>query len=66
MLDLETLATSPNSVILTFGAIKFDPFDASKEMTDGLYLRIDVDEQIALGRHVDQGTVNGGRHKAKK
>jgi hypothetical protein len=23
MLDLETLATSPNSVILTFGAIKF-------------------------------------------
>ena len=58
MLDLETLATSPNSVILTFGAIKFDPFDASKEMTDGLYLRIDVDEQIALGRHVDQGTVD--------
>lgn len=57
MLDLETLATSPNSVILTFGAIKFDPFDSTKEMSDGLYFRINVDEQIALGRHVDEGTV---------
>jgi 3' exoribonuclease, RNase T-like len=57
MIDLETLATSPNSVILTFGAIKFDPFDDSKDLTDGLYLRVDVDEQIALGRHVDAGTV---------
>lgn len=57
MLDLETLATNPNSVVLTFGAIKFDPFDASKEMSDGLYMRIDVDEQIKLGRSVDPGTV---------
>ena len=57
MLDIETLATSPDSVILTFGAIKFDPFDSTKEMTDGIYCRINVDEQIALGRHVDEGTV---------
>jgi hypothetical protein len=57
MLDLETLATSPDSVILTFGAIKFDPFDSSKEMKDGIYFRINVDEQIALGRRVDEGTV---------
>lgn len=57
MLDLETLATSPDSVVLTFGAIKFDPFDAEKEMTQGLYFRINVDEQIELGRHVDNGTV---------
>ena len=58
MLDIETLATSPDAVILTFGAIKFDPFDSSKEMSDGIYFRIDVDEQIALGRRVDQGTVD--------
>ena len=57
MLDLETLATSPDSVILTFGAIKFNPFNTETEMTDGLYFRIDVDEQIGLGRHIDQGTV---------
>ena len=57
MLDLETLATSPDSVILTFGAIKFDPFDPDKEMGPGLYHRINVDEQIELGRNVDEGTV---------
>ena len=58
MLDLETLATSPDAVVLTFGAIKFDPFDSSKEMSDGIYFRINVDEQIALGRRVDEGTVD--------
>jgi exodeoxyribonuclease VIII len=57
MLDLETLATSPDSVILTFGAVKFDPFDCESELEHGLYFRIDVDQQIALGRNVDQGTV---------
>lgn len=57
MLDLETLATSPDSVILTFGAVKFDPFDRDKEMNQGLYMRVNVDEQIALGRAVDEGTV---------
>jgi len=57
-LDIETLATSPDAVVLTFGAIKFDPFDSSKEMSDGIYFRINVDEQIALGRRVDEGTVD--------
>lgn len=57
MLDLETLATSPDSVILTFGAIKFNPFDRDTDMDQGLYFRINVDEQIALGRNVDEGTV---------
>ncbi len=58
MLDLETLATSPDAVVLTFGAIKFDPFDSSKPMDQGLYMRVNVDEQIALGRRVDEGTVD--------
>ena len=58
MLDLETLATSPDSVILTFGAIKFNPFDPEQELDTGLYFRLNVDEQIALGRHVDPGTVD--------
>ena len=57
MLDIETLATSPDAVVLTFGAIKFDPFNPSIQMSDGIYFRIDVDEQIALGRRVDEGTV---------
>ena len=58
MLDIETLSTLPNSVILTFGAVKFDPFGSDVDTDKGLYFRIDVDEQIQLNRHVYQGTVD--------
>ena len=57
MLDIETLATSPDSVILTFGAVKFDPFDPKKPIDQAIYMRLDVDEQIALNRKIDDGTV---------
>ena len=36
MIDLETLGTSPDTVILTLGAIKFDPY-TNVEPSDGLY-----------------------------
>lgn len=57
MLDIETLATSPNSVILTFGAIRFNPFVPDEEITQAVYFRLSVDEQTALGREVNDGTV---------
>jgi len=56
MLDLETLSTRPEATILTFGAVKFDPY-TDQIHEQGLYLRVDVDEQIVLGRHVDDSTV---------
>jgi 3' exoribonuclease, RNase T-like len=56
MLDLETLSTRPDAVILTMGAVKFDPH--SEDLGAGIYHRVDVDEQIALGRHVDDTTVD--------
>jgi hypothetical protein len=55
MLDLETLSTRPDATIVTFGAIKFNPYTG--EQGAGIYHRISVDEQIALGRHVDDNTV---------
>ena len=57
MLDLESLATTPDAVILTFGAVKFNPFDLDADISKALYLRVDVDEQIALGRRVDPSTI---------
>lgn len=57
MLDLETLSTHPDAVVLTFGAVKFDPYSQTINESLSLYLRIDVDEQIALDRHVDDGTI---------
>ena len=56
MLDLETLSVRPDATILTFGACKFSPYK-QHEITDGIYFRVSVDEQITLGRHVDDNTV---------
>jgi hypothetical protein len=58
MLDLETLSTRPESVILTIGAVKFNPWGEDVDAESGLYLRVNVDEQLALGRHVQEETIN--------
>lgn len=57
MLDIETLSTRPNAVILSVGAVKFDPFSERIDVNDGLDIRIDVDEQTAMGRHVQEETL---------
>jgi hypothetical protein len=56
MLDLETLSTRSEATILTFGAIKFSPYN-QEQLTDGIYHRINVDEQLALGSNVDENTI---------
>ena len=56
MLDLESLGTRPDCAILTLGAVKFDPYTVDK-FGDSLYFRIDVDEQLALGREVQEDTL---------
>lgn len=56
MLDLETLGTRPDCVILTLGAIKFDPYSI-QEPSPGLYLRLNVEEQLQLGRTADDSTI---------
>lgn len=56
MLDLETLGTQPGCVILTLGAVKFNPYTL-EEPGPGLYLRIDADEQIERGREVQDDTL---------
>jgi len=57
MLDLETLGTRPDCVVLTLGAVKFDPFSDTIRGDNGLYFRINVDEQTALGRTVQDDTL---------
>lgn len=57
MLDIETLATSPDAVVVTFGAVKFNPFGSSVDGDKSIYFRIEVDEQIRLGRCVNDDTV---------
>ena len=57
MLDIETLSTRQESVIVTIGAVKFDPWGEDVDTDNGLYYRINVDEQLALDRHVLESTV---------
>ena len=55
MVDLETLAVSPNAVVLSLGAVHFNPY--GNEHGDSIYFRIDLDDQDALGREVDPNTI---------
>tara|TARA_B100000989_G_C19462724_1_gene436944 strand:- start:294 stop:821 length:528 start_codon:yes stop_codon:yes gene_type:complete len=57
MIDLETLSTSPNAVILTVGGVKFDPNTQMKSYSE-MYFRVDVDSQTKMGRDVMQDTVD--------
>ena len=51
MVDLETMAITPRAVVLTLGAVQFDPF--TDEIYDELYLKFDLDDQDKLGRDID-------------
>jgi hypothetical protein len=56
MLDLETLAATHDAVVLTLGAVKFNPFTL-QEPFEELYMRVNVDEQIEKGRDVTDDTM---------
>ena len=62
MIDLETLSTQYNAVILTIGAIKFDRDgkinDIKKLNKEIFYRRITIDSCKELGLHVDSKTVD--------
>ena len=56
MVDLETMDTSPDATILTLGAVHFNPY--GNGYGDKIYFRINIDDQDALGRKVDPGTLD--------
>lgn len=57
MIDLETLDTSPDCVILTIGAVAFDP--KGMGVVERLELRPTIDDQTEkYNRMIDEGTVN--------
>jgi len=53
MIDIETLGTSTDSVVLTIGGVKFDPNDESRGTWDEFYYSLDIAEQLeeVEGRH---------------
>jgi hypothetical protein len=58
MFDLETLDTKPSAVILSLGAVSFDPKTLSiPDEMPRLMLRIDIDAQNDLGRTASDDTI---------
>ena len=53
MIDLETLGTKPNSVILSIGAVAFD----ENGFYDEFYVNVDLQSSIHYGFDIDASTV---------
>ena len=64
-IDLETIDVTPTATVLSLGAIKFSPFDASEPHSE-LYIKIDIDEQDALGRTASDSTLEWWSKQNKK
>mgnify|MGYP003333511160 FL=1 len=56
MLDIETLGWHTDTVVCTLGAVKFNPYTL-EEPHSGIYFRLDIDEQLNLGRSTDADTL---------
>jgi hypothetical protein len=56
MLDLETLSTRADGVILSIGAVKFDPH-SNNVGEDAFYASISVDSNTSAGRHISESTL---------
>jgi DNA polymerase III epsilon subunit-like protein len=59
MIDLETLATSPNASVLTIGAVRFDPFgdDVKNPTCKKFYVKVDIDSCNELNLDVNDDTI---------
>ena len=55
MIDMETMAVSPNAVVLSLGAVHFNPY--GNGYGEKIYFRIDLDDQDKLGREIDPNTI---------
>jgi len=64
MIDLETLSTAKNAVILSLAAGTFDPF--GEGMGESIYLGLDLNTQLDLGGDIDGGTVLWHLDKERK
>ena len=59
MIDLETLATSPDAAILTIGAVKFDPYgkDIIDPEMESFYVKVDLDSCHDIGLVTNDDTI---------
>ena len=56
MIDLETLGTKADSVIISIGAVKFD-LDSEQMDDNGFYASVSIDSNLERGRKIDEDTL---------
>lgn len=68
MIDLETLATSPNAAVLTIGAVKFDPFsnELDSPSCEKFYVKVDIDSCDELELDVSNDTLEWWSKQSKE
>ena len=57
MVDIETLDVTPTSVVLSVGAVKFDPFKLGTEPHSKTLWRPDIELQVEDGRTISEDTL---------
>jgi hypothetical protein len=67
IIDIETLSTLPNAIILTIGAIKFNRFEKLKEFDDyeTLYMRINIESCKKVGLKSESDTIKWWKEQNK-
>lgn len=55
MIDIETLGTTADTVVLSIGAVRFDPMKPD-DNAEAFYAVLDVEDQLAIGRTVSHST----------
>jgi hypothetical protein len=68
MIDLETLNTTPDSTILTIGAVKFDPFgkELQDPKMDSFYVKVDLDSCDRIGLTTNDDTIAWWANQSKE
>lgn len=56
MVDLETLGTTADSVIMSIGAVKFNPSNGAIDSA-AFYASVSIDSNLELGRKINEATL---------
>ena len=64
MIDIETLGTSPDSVVLSVGMVRFNPVSLS--VAEAHCFSIDIQAQLDIGRKINGGTLIWWMDKPEK
>lgn len=57
MIDIETMGNRPTSAIMSIGAVVFDPFESTVDISKSLSLKVSLESCMSYGLTVDASTI---------